>query len=558
MSGKLGIKNTSLLLLSAVLFTLSFPSFVNTDGFPLLAYFVLLPAFFVTYKIKFIMSPFYGFFLGLISYALFNFWLLNFHPLTMFIIPPLYAAYYLALFPALRLSNTLFLRKSYIVNTIIWVGYEYLRTKGFIGYSYGLMGYSQYSLPLLVGLSSLTGIWGISFLVVFPSAFVAQVLFEKNSLPLGKTELSSELPDKIKFSDKVCLYLKNFGYHFKRVCLREKWVLAVYCLLFALSLIYSKVSQVDTSTLPVWRVALIQQNIDPWQGGDSTYRESLTRLKRLSLEAMKESPQIVVWSETSFVPAIDWHTRYRRNPKRYALVKELKDFIASQPVPYVIGNGEGIQIIDENGNEKRVDYNAALFFKDGKQISSYRKMHLVPFTEHFPYEKQFPWLYQLLEDSDTHFWEKGTEFTVFESDGVKFSTPICFEDTFGYISRNFVNAGADVIVNMTNDSWSGSVAAEAQHMTSAIFRAAENRRSLVRSTNGGITCVVDPNGRIIERIAPFEEAYLVADVPVYREGKTIYRYIGDLLGIVAVVVAVLLLVIGAAFRVFRKKMGGNK
>jgi apolipoprotein N-acyltransferase len=273
----------------------------------------------------------------------------------------------------------------------------------------------------------------------------------------------------------------------------------------------------------------------------------------MSRESLKENPDIVIWSETSFVPSIDWHSRYRTDPEIYEIVRDLLDFLSSQKVPYLIGNGEGRMVYDERGVEKRIDYNSAMLYEKGEKKGVYRKTHLVPFTEHFPYKRQLPWLYDILEKADTHFWEKGTEYTVFESSGVKFSTPICFEDTFGYISRRFIAEGAEVIVNISNDSWSASVAAEEQHMIHAVFRAAENRRSVVRSTNGGITCIIDPNGKIVTRIAPFTEDYLVADVPVYTGSSTLYSMIGDSAGALAVLAGIILLSAASVLHITRRQ-----
>ena len=101
---------------------------------------------------------------------------------------------------------------------------------------------------------------------------------------------------------------------------------------------------------------------------------------------------------------------------------------------------------------------------------------------------------------------------------------------------------------MTNDSWSGSVASEVQHMMHAVFRAAENRRSVIRSTNGGITCVIDPNGKIISRIDPFIESYIVSDVPVYTEKGTLYTKYGDWFAVFSIVVSVMLMTGGALLR----------
>ena len=118
---------------------------------------------------------------------------------------------------------------------------------------------------------------------------------------------------------------------------------------------------------------------------------------------------------------------------------------------------------DEQGRDIRVDYNAAILFDKGEIVDTYRKLHLVPFTENFPYRESLPGIYQWLKDADTHFWEEGSEYTVFEAGRVRFSTPICFEDTFGYLPAEFVQAGAEVFVNVTNDSWSPEPACAIQH-----------------------------------------------------------------------------------------------
>ena len=513
--------DTALLSLSSFLFAFSFPSFLIHSGIPFLAFFSMIPVFIVVQRMSFIKAPFYGLFFGVLSYAVFNYWLASFHPLTIFIIPFLYACYYFVLFPLMKLSVKLFPRMNWLVIAVLWTGYEYLRTKGFIGYSYGIIGYSQYLLTPLVRLSSFTGVWGVSFLVILPSSFLGYILNR------GKTDFKPLLQS---FRNQIYVYIA----------------------LIAAVFLWGALSAVDFSSSGIWKVAMVQQNIDPWQGGVKTYAESLKRLIRQSDKALEEKPDIVVWSETSFVPALEWHTKYRTDQETYKIVRELKEYLSSVDVPFVIGNDDGQLITDENGNSLRIDYNAAILFEKGEMKARYRKTHLVPFTEHFPYKKQLPWLYTLLVNSDTHFWEKGTEYTVFENRGVKFSTPICFEDTFGYLSRKFINEGAEVIVNMTNDSWSGSVASEVQHMMHAVFRAAENRRSVIRSTNGGITCVIDPNGKIIAEIDPFIEGYLVADVPVYTETETVYTRYGDWFGAAAVVLSLLILIYGVAIKTVLK------
>jgi apolipoprotein N-acyltransferase len=506
-----------LLALSSVLFALSFPNFISVWGWFPLGFIALLPVFIVIHRAGFFRVFLYGIFYGYASYALFNFWLLKFHPLALIIVPTIYGFYFLLLFPLLKTADKLFPSYGYLVQLSLWLAFEYLRTRGFLGYSYGVMGYSQYLFLPLARVASLAGIWGVTLFVVFPSVFLG------NALKNGRREVS----------------------HFFR---RHSIEALLFGALFIGAIIYGMAAKVDYTDSPSWRTASIQHNVDPWK---HNYEDSLDILVRLSREAMEDNPDVVIWSETAFVPAIDFHTRYRQNRNSYNLVKRLLDFLARQPVPYVIGNDDGQ--LKKVGGIERIDYNAALLFEEGELIERYRKVHLVPFTENFPFEKQLPGIYNWLKSADTHFWEKGEEFTVFEADGVKFSTPICFEDTFGYISREFVLNGAEVIVNLTNDSWSFLVAAMMQHMGMSVFRAVENKRSVVRSTNGGITCTIDPNGKITDRLAPFVEGYMISEVPVYTRKNTLYTLFGDWFGLMSIGVALTLISFGIVRALIRRK-----
>ena len=96
---------------------------------------------------------------------------------------------------------------------------------------------------------------------------------------------------------------------------------------------------------------------------------------------------------------------------------------------------------------------------------------------------------------------------------------ICFEDAFGFIHSNFKKLGAEVFVNITDDSWSLTKSAEYQHFVVSWFRAIEFRTTMVRSTNSGFTAIVDPQGRIKDSLPLFKEAWLSAEVPVYKNSR---------------------------------------
>lgn len=520
LSKQIGIE-LSLLVLSALLFALSFPGFHSEIGWAPLAYIALIPLFLVIHSSGWVRIFIYGLFYGFISYSLFNIWLLKFHPLALIIVPIIYAFYFLLFLPALKLTGRVFPRWGWLVQVFLWVGFEFLKARGFLGYSYGVLGYSQYLFLPFIRIASLFGVWGVSFLVVFPSVFIAEIL--------SMAWMTQGIPE-VKGRLRRIFYIP-----------------ALYAVAFVCTLVFGFLTRTDLSDTPEKRFALVQHNVDPWK---FDYEDALDILTGLSEKAMESDPDIVVWSETAFVPAIDFHTKYRSNHETYELVKRLKQYMAEQKVPYIIGNDDGQ--LKRMGGAERIDYNAALLFENGEITDRYWKTHLVPFTEYFPFKKSLPRIYKWLEEADTHFWEKGDSYTVFQTAGMKFSTPICFEDTFGYLSREFVRGGAEVLVNLTNDSWSFSVPAMNQHLAMGVFRAVENRRSMVRSTNGGITCVIDPNGSITAELPAFTENYLVADVPVFTAQTTLYTRWGDWFGWVCLTISFILLLSGSVYALTMK------
>ncbi len=523
--------NSGLLVLSAVFFTLPQPNILSVHGFPIFAWVAFVPAFVLIRRVSFRASFIWGALYGVLSYCFFTYWLAVFHPLAMYVIAALYCIYYALAVPCLKLADMLFPRKGYVVQWLVWIGYEYLKTLGFNGYSYGVIGYSLWTWPVFIQISAIFGVWGVSALVVFPSAWIAGAIKPVARQPVRQ-------------------WLSNVGPFFKQ----NRIPAALWVLFLVFTLGYGLVSPVDYSQAEQFTIALIQPNSDPWHGGMPAYRRDLRTLMHLSNQALESDKTIdlVVWPETAFIPRIDWHYRYREDRQYFDLVHQLLLYIDSAPVPFLLGNDDAFRTMPKEDGEDRLDYNAALLFRPGFNVvppvpERYWKMHLVPFTEHFPYRSAFPWVYDLLIATDTHFWEKGTDPTVFKVDTLQFSTPICFEDTFGYISRRFVNQGARAIINLTNDAWAKSPACQYQHLSMALFRSVENRVPVIRSTASGQTAIIDPNGKIVSMADPFVETALIGSIPVLQDsGKTPYRIWGDLWGMIFAGAAFLALVSGLA------------
>ena len=556
-----------LLLVAAFVLSLAHPSFMSKRGFGLLSLIALIPVFAVISNTTWKLVGAYGFLFGFVYYSIFNYWLTTFHPFAILIVTIIKGAEMVALFFALKAADRwtgciLKGRLVHVFQAVIWVAYAYLSQGWFAGYPYGTIAYALYSYKILIQVADLFGIWGITFMMVLPQAFLGNWLCDHYSSTT--TEHSEGLWKHVLF---------------------HKVTLIIFVVLLIAQIIYGiinyskwKKAEPDTS----FTVATVQHNADSWKGGYDTYKRNFINLEKMSLEAMLRNPDLIVWSETAFVPSVNWYTTYPYEGndegdnfdylrKIQNLVNDFVRFGTELGIPLLTGNpssiidDETLPPYDEEGNWNKLDYNSVILFDDGTIKQIYLKQHLVPFTEHFPYERQMPWLYNLLKANDYHWWEKGTEPVVFEtSNGITFSTPICYEDVFGDICAEFVANGADLIVNMTNDSWSGSEAAERQHAVMAVFRCIENRKTMLRSTNSGLTCLITPDGTIQGEMEPFKMGWKLWDVPVYETktyGTTVYTNTIDISAKICVYLSYAIIAVGlviVVLRTIRKKGQGKK
>lgn len=515
------------LLASAFVLAASFPGFLTDDGIAPLVFVALIPVFMVIRNTTWRCVWFHGFLFGLVYYFFFNYWLKGFHALAIVIAPVIKGGEMLLLFLALKAIDEAFPKKGYLLKGAVWAAYAYLAENWFAGYPYGNIVYALYPYPVLYQIADITGIWGIICLMVFPQAAAADYLYP---WVMGKR-------------GSFRLWLKS-----------NLIPLIIWALLAVASIIYGIFSLAyweDRTPSSTMRVACVQHNHDSWKGGYNTYRSNFNNLKRYTTESLVTDPDLVIWSETAFVPSVAWHTTYDAKGTVWEDIHDLTiDFVEyaeSIGVPLLTGNPKSVIAdpslppYDEDGNKNSVEYNTVILFQDGEIKGEYIKQHLVPFTEHFPYEKQLPWLYNLLKAMDYNWWIPGTEPTVFDLNGVHFSTPICYEDAFGVLNAEYVASGAEVIINMTNDNWSKKPSAEWQHAEIAAFRSVETRKAMVRGTNSGITCLIVPTGEIQDPMKPFSMGTHTYEVPVYSQsdyGNTFYVEHIDLFAKIAIGVSI--------------------
>ena len=540
-----------LLIISSLLFWLARPNIFFEDGLGFLAWINYLPVLFLIKKSHLSESLIYGAAYGVISYGLFGYWLQAFHPLGLIIVCIGYMLICSLLFFILKYADQICIKNGWLLQFFIICGYEYIKTLGFFGISYGVTAYTQWKCIYLIQICSLTGLFGLNLIVIFPSAFLYSIIYKSKE----KNRLLNSV-DSARKSHISAYVLKEKALAVTSLRLTTVCGL-IWLMIFISSLIYGFSVLKDNPKYEEVTVAAIQNNESPWKNGIEEYSRNVKNLIQLTEEAQSLSTDIdfIIWPETAVAPSIIYNYDYGTDVRRFMLISQLLNFIDENNAVFVIGNSHEV---DFKGAEK-IRYNSALVFESAKNVHPpepgiYSKIKLVPFTESFPMKHVFPMLYVKLLNGNSHMWEKGDEYTVFDYRGLKFSTPICFEDTFSTICRKMVLNGSRCFFNLSNDSWSNSIPCQRQHLAMAVFRSVENRVPSVRSTASGVTCIINQNGRIIKSAPEFCQAYVIGKIPVLKEYRqTFFTKTGDIAGMMAVGLSLLILIIQSITVIIKKK-----
>lgn len=506
-----------LLFISILIFVISNPNILFTNGIGVLGFFIYLPVLLLIRRTSLKSVWSYGAIYGALSYGLYGYWLYNFHPLGLWIVCICYAVILSFVFVGLKLLSLCFKKNDWLLQFLFLCVYEYIKTLGFLGFSYGGVAYTLWRYTVIIQIVDIIGVFGLNLIVIFPSVWLSKSL---------RTEKWKEL----RYNKSIILSA-------------FLWLMCVISIIF-----YGLVDIKKGNPKKYISVIAVQNNENPWKNGIDEYQKNVDCLMQLTDQALNENPdaKIVVWSETAIAPSILENYYGKEDFRRYELVYNLLRYLNKKNCVFVIGNSN--QQTFSDGRIER--YNSAFVFESGKNVippepETYSKIKLVPFTEDFPYKEQFPRLYKKLLNGDFHLWDKGDEIKVFEKCGLKFSTPICFEDTFGSVCRPMIVNGARAFINLSNDAWSKSEVCQNQHLAMAVFRSVENRVPTVRSTASGQTCIINQHGKIVEMSEPFEKNYVVGKIPLYENDfkMSFYTKIGDVFGIVICGIFALILII---------------
>ncbi|HMK34058.1 MAG TPA: apolipoprotein N-acyltransferase [Desulfomonilaceae bacterium] len=371
----------------------------------------------------------------------------------------------------------------FLTAPFIWTGIEYIRAVIFSGFPWDLAGYSQAGRLHVVQIADITGIYGISFLLLLVNGAAADLI---------QSVAQKKRPRLLMLGIAVLIAVSAIMYGQVRI------------------LEFSPASPSGESC----PIGVLQGNIPQEMKWEARTRElTFSTYERLGAAAVREGARLLIWPETSVPVLFGTRDPDTQQPGR---ISEILG------VPMLVG-APYCETVD--GNDYY--YNSALLMDGVNLTGRYDKIHLVPFGEYMP----LSWLLPLgpgiaAREAD---YSPGHFMTVLSVPGcVPFSVLICYEAIFPDLARAALANGAQLLVNITNDGWFGDTGAPYQHLAMAKLRSVENRVWLLRSANTGISAAFDPAGNMVTSIPLQKEGYFVVTVPRAGRAGSFYCSFGDI------------------------------
>ncbi|UCF92577.1 MAG: apolipoprotein N-acyltransferase [Desulfobacterales bacterium] len=488
---------------SAAMLVLAFPRF--DLGF--LAWFVLVPFFFVILRSKPLGGFFFSLLFGVIFYTGIFLWMFRLpkytplhHILLGVYLGPLSGVF--GLFVSLiarryRPATGLF------AAPFIWVCLEYMRSNlSFLSLPWALLAHSQYQYPILIQIASITGVFGIGFLIVLVNSGLTILVWPVLRRPSRTISASTEP-------------LLSRG---------AKALVGTAAVCFAVNLLYGYALTSKTISGSECRISVVQANIEQSKKWKKEYAAMIMETyDELTRKASQDKPALIVWPETATPQAM--------NLDRNVLVKVWQTAKAAS-VPLLLGSSQQRKFEENKTRTLRYQNSAFLLQPVARSTRNqrYDKIRLLPFGEYLPFNDKIPWA--SIGIPKIGGYVPGSEFTIFELPEYRFAVTICWENIFPDLVRRFIQDGAQFLVNITNEAWFGKTAAPYQFLSMSVFRAVENRVFVVRCANTGISCFIDPCGRVLDRVKSrngddiFVRGVLTASV-VPQDSRTLYTQYGD-------------------------------
>ena len=359
----------------------------------------------------------------------------------------------------------------------LWVALEYLRGWLFTGFPWAIIGYSQQNFSLAIQSSDVTGVYGVSLMLVVVNCAIAGVIVAPRSRLAW-----------LGVAATVLISISHFGYGFWRE------------------------SQPLDQRAEQLRVALIQGNIDQAQKWVPENRQSsIDRYQSLSMQALPSQPDLIIWPEAATPFFLQDQSE---------LAKQVKQLPKQLNASLLVGSPAYQQL---SSDEYQYYNSAYLFSATGENLGRSDKIHLVPFGEYVPLEKILSFIDKLVVGVGN--FSPG-EVRPLPLNGHDLGVLICYEAIFPQLAREYVRQGSSLLVNLTNDAWFGHSSAPYQLLAMTRFRAIENRIWIARAANTGISALISPAGNVTLAGPIFESLQLSGVVGLGAE-VTFYTRFGD-------------------------------
>lgn len=438
----------------------------------------------------------------------------------------------------LFVRRTLSLKVALVFLPFIWVGFEYIRGMGDLAFPWMSLGNTQAMDIVWSQFITFTGVYGLSFWVLIIN-IIGFVLVYK----IARREWY--LP---------CVQVIGTG-------------LSIIVIYFTPYVYGSGVLSNAEEYNEKVRVGIVQPDVDPFQKWDFDRAAITDQLLEQSSSLLPDNPDMIVLPEN----AIPYYLLLPQNRRYY---DKVRSFIEDTNVPILAGVPHSVMydspddappagIVIPGTDQPYASYNAAVLIDPGTdEIDFYGKIVLVPFVERVPYADVLLFAKKIRRSISIGGWDVGQDTTVFQiqqqdytSDDtavrtLNFGTVICYESAHPGFVRHFTHNGADFLVVITNDSWWGKTAGPYQHAQLSVLRAIENRRSIARAANGGISSFIDPYGRILKTTPLFEQTEAIHDIPVFRE-MTFHARNGDVFAIFSLIIGAFSVAIAVGIHVRR-------
>ena len=405
----------------------------------------------------------------------------------------LYPAVFAALYSA-RIRHTRL--PALLVAPVLWVSLEYIRSYMFTGFPWSTLGYTQWNFPYAIQIADVTGVYGVSFLIVSVNAAVADFFLLRR-----RTRRMPLYPVTYTVAGYVCL-----------------------AGILAATFLYGNYRLNEPRSGRQFKVSIAQGDIDQAEKWDAKYQNGVFQVyNNLTLGAAFQAPDLIVWPESALPFVYDEH-----DPR----VRQLEQTEKTRHIPLLIG------AVRQTSDGKYA--NSAILIDGGRPAYIYDKIHLVPFGEYVPL-KRVLFFVNKLSDAIGDF-KGGDDYPQGGIGKDRFGTLICYEMAFPGLVRKFFRDGGDFMVTLTNDAWFGRSTGPYQNFSMAALRAVENRKPVVRAANSGISGFFTSTGLVIKRTALFERRTITATIRT-DPTVTFYTRYGDLFAYLCILTALFLLIL---------------